>query len=66
MNTTHSMTQDERLCCQEQCTDIITTPGDAIINAYKCEQKKFSAGDYWNVRRRRFSPGNSPVLVVRG
>lgn len=35
------------------CTTIFDVPGQQVINSYKCNEKKFSSADMWDIQKRR-------------
>jgi hypothetical protein len=39
-------------CCIDYCTTTFNTASQVIVNAYKCNSKKLSAAEVWNMQKQ--------------
>lgn len=40
-------------CCVDYCANTFNDGDQPIINSYKCNSKKISSADVWNVQKQR-------------
>lgn len=40
-------------CCVDYCANTFDNGDQTIINSYKCNSKKISSADVWNVQKKR-------------
>lgn len=52
MNISNSQNQTSK-CCVDYCTTTFSGTEQSIVNAYKCEGKKLSSSDIWNIQKQR-------------
>lgn len=52
MNINNSQNQSAQ-CCVDYCTTTFSDNEQTIVNAHKCEGKKLSSSDIWNIQKQR-------------
>lgn len=52
MNINNTQNQNAQ-CCIDYCTTSFTDGEQTIVNAYKCDSKKLSSADVWNIQKQR-------------
>lgn len=48
----NSQNQNEQ-CCNDFCSVTINEDQQTVVNSYKCNGKKLSSADVWNVLKQR-------------
>ena len=44
---------NEAQCCIDYCKTSFTADDQKIVNSYKCNQKKLSSSDMWNIQKQK-------------
>ena len=52
MNNNQTETTEAK-CCIDFCTNNFEVAGENLTNNYKCNEKKFSSSDMWNIQKNR-------------
>lgn len=52
MNTDNTQSKNTG-CCIDHCSTTFKSEEQVIVNSYKCNRKRFSSYDNWNVQRQR-------------
>lgn len=54
MNTNNNETAlNESQCCIDYCKTAFSTNSEEVVNTYKCNQKKLSSSDMWNIQKQK-------------
>ncbi|MGZ3923219.1 MAG: hypothetical protein ACXVLT_07375 [Flavisolibacter sp.] len=54
MNTINIETPgNDSQCCIDYCKNAFSTSSEEVVNSYKCNQKKLSSSDMWNIQKQK-------------
>ena len=46
------------------CKKTFNTPGEPVVNSYRCNQKQFSTSDMWSIQKQRRQITIGPSINV--